>query len=155
MRVRAGPRRLLLFGGGTVTLHEDNAQEHHEETRFGQIALITQTFIAPEVELVDEGIDVPPMVDFRQLQAKYQLHVLRGSPEDPRDVLPILAAKDLQQGMLRDGLLLGGLLQQELQQHAGLLGQRIFVRALSGRGCLGGTCTSLLGALGTFIRSCT
>ena len=117
--------------------------------------LITQTFIAPEVELVDEGIDVPATVNFLQLKAKYQLHVLRGSPEDPRDVLPILAANNLQQGVLRDGLLLGVLLQQELQQHAGLPGQRIYARALSGRGCLGGTCIFLLSALGTFIRSCT
>ena len=69
--------------------------------------LITHTFIAPEVELVDEGIDVPAVVDFRQLQAKYQLHVLRGSPEDLREVLPILPANDLQQGVLRDGLLIG------------------------------------------------
>ena len=117
--------------------------------------LITQTFIAPKVELVDEGIDVPATVNFLQLKAKYQLHVLRGSPEDPRDVLPILAANNLQQGVLRDGLLLGVLLQQELQQHAGLPGQRIYARALSGRGCLGGTCIFLLSALGTFIRSCT
>ena len=116
---------------------------------------ITQTFIAPEVELVDEGVDVPTMVSFRQLQAKYQLHVLRGSPEDLRDVLPILSANDLQQGMLQDGLLLGGLLQQELQQHADLPGQRIYSRALSARGCLQGTCTFLLWALDTFIRSCT
>ena len=116
---------------------------------------ITQTFITPEVELVDEGIDVPAMVDFRQLKAKYQLHVLRSSPEDLRDVLPILAANDLQQGVLRDGLLLGVLLQQELQQHAGLPGQRIIENALSGQGCLGGTCTFFLWALGTFIRSCT
>ena len=65
-----------LLPGGTVTLHEDNAQEHHEESGLGQTPLITRTFITPEVELVDEGIDVPPMVDFRQLQAKYQLHML-------------------------------------------------------------------------------
>ena len=121
----------------------------------GRPPLITQTFIAPEVELVDEGVDVPAMVNFRQLKAKYQLHVLRSSREDLRDVLPILAASDLQQGVLRDGLLLGVLLQQELQQHAGLPGQRIYARALSGRGCLGGTCTFLFWALGTFIRSCT
>ena len=116
---------------------------------------ITQTFITPEVELVDEGVDVPAMVDFRQLQAKYQLHVLRGSPEDLRDVLPILAANDLQQGVLQDGLLLGVLLQEEVHQHAGLPGQRIYARTLSGRGCLGRTCTFFLWALDTFIRSCT
>ena len=121
----------------------------------GRRPLFTQTFIAPKVELVDEGLDVPATVNFRQLQAKYQVHVLRGSPEDLRDVLSTLAANDLQQGVLRDGLLLGGLLQQELQQHAGLPGQRIYARALSGRGCLGGTCTFLFWALGTFIRSCT
>ena len=114
---------------------------------------ITQTFIAPEVELVDEGVDVPAMVDFR-LNSKYQLHVLTGSPEKLREVLPILPANDLQQGVLRDGFLLGVLLQQEFHQHAGLTGQRIYARALSGRGFLGGTCTFLLWALGTFIRSC-
>ena len=70
-------------------------------------------------------------------------------------MLPILPANDLQQGVLRDRLLLGVFVQQELHQHAGLPGQRIFARALSGRGCLGGTCTFLLWALGTFIRSCT
>ena len=55
--------------------------------------------------------------------------------------------------MLCDGLL-GVLVQQELHQHAGFPGQRIFVTALSGWGCLGGTCPFLLWALGTFIRSC-
>ena len=62
--------------GGTVALHEDNAQEHHEETRLGHAPLITRTFIAPEVELVNGGVDVPATVDFCQLQAKYQLHML-------------------------------------------------------------------------------
>ena len=136
-----------LLPGGMVTLHEDSTQGHQEETRLGQTPFITQTFIAPE------GVDVPAMVDFRQLQAKYQLHVLRGSPEDLQDVLPILAANDLQEGVLQDGLLLGVLLQEEVHQHAGLPGQKIYARALSGRGCLGGTCTFLLWALGTFIRS--
>ena len=119
----------------------------------GRPPLITQTFIAPEVELVDAGIDVPATVDFRQLQAKYQLHVLTGSPEELREVLPILAANDLQQGVLGDGFLPGVLLQQEFHQHAGLTGQRIYGRALSGRACLGGTCTFLLWALGTLITS--
>ena len=73
----------------------------------GRSPLITQTFIVAEVELVDEGVDDPATVDFHQLQAKYQLHVLRGSPEDLREVLPILPANDLQQGVLRDGLLIG------------------------------------------------
>ena len=102
----------------------------------GRSPLITQTFIVAEVELVDEGVDDPATVDFHQLQAKYQLHVLRGSPEDLREVLPILPANDLQQGVLRDGLLLGVLLQQELHQHAGLPCQRISERALSGRAAL-------------------
>ena len=63
----------------------------------GRSPLITQTFIVAEVELVDEGVDDPATVDFHHLQAKYQLHVLRGSPEDLMEVLPILPANDLQQ----------------------------------------------------------
>ena len=51
---------------------------------------------------------------FLQLQAKHQLHALRGSPEDLGQGLPVLPAHDLQQGVLSDGLLLGVLVQQEL-----------------------------------------
>ena len=48
-----------LLLSGAVTIHEDDPQEHHEETRLGQRPLITPTIVSPEVELPDEGVDVP------------------------------------------------------------------------------------------------
>ena len=62
-----------LLLSGAVTIHEDDPQEHHEEMGLGQHSLIRQTIVSPEVELPDEGVDVPSTVDFLHLQAKDQL----------------------------------------------------------------------------------
>ena len=86
--------------GGLVPLHENEPQERHEETGLGRPLLITWTFVTPEAELADEDIDVPAVVHFLQLQAKHQLHALKGSPEDLREVLPVLPVDDRQQGVL-------------------------------------------------------
>ena len=79
---------------GTVTIHEDDPQEHHDETRLGGHPPITWTIVCPEVDLADDGVDVPSMVDFLHLQAKDQLHALTDCTEDLREVLPVLPADD-------------------------------------------------------------
>ncbi|XP_059952230.1 L-2-hydroxyglutarate dehydrogenase, mitochondrial isoform X2 [Mesoplodon densirostris] len=148
-RIEEFPELLL---GGPVALREDLAQDSYQETGRAQPRHTTRISLAGEAQLA-EGVGVTAGVDFLQLEVKDQLHVLRGSPEDLREVLLVLPVDNLQQCSLRDGLLRLVLLQQELLQLADIPGQRITVSAVNGRCCLGGTCTFLILAPGTLFRS--